>query len=247
MKPTDGDPARWAPLGSALLDYHRGLEDGYFIVHSDLWDDEPTPVEEFYRPDHLPIPDLELRALSLCRGRVLDLGSGAGRHALELQARGLDVTALDVCPEAVIIMRERGVRDARCGNLDRVEGERFDTVLLLMHGIGLVGTLSGLETFLGRAREIINHEGQIVCDSADLTVILPSLAGPDEARATAPPPYPGEVEFRLTYRDIEGQPYPWLFVDPRTLERMARDAGFAFSIGARGAQGAFVAVLHRQK
>jgi SAM-dependent methyltransferase len=245
VKPGERERARWAPLGRALVDYHRGTRRGHFIVHSDLWDDEPTPVEEFYRPDDLPIPELELRALTLCRGRVLDLGAGAGRHTLELQARGLDVTAIDICPEAVGVMRDRGVLDARCGDLDTVEGERFDTILLLMHGIGLVGTLGGLAIFLERAKRFIADEGQIVCDSADLTIIVPSLFDSEDSPDLGTGRYPGEVEFRLTYGRLEGQPYPWLFVDPRTLERYAKAAGFDFTIGARGAQGAFVAILSR--
>jgi SAM-dependent methyltransferase len=243
VKPGARDTARWAPLGRALVDYHRGAVRSHFVVHSDLWDDEPTPVEEFYRPDHVPLPELELRALTLCRGRVLDVGAGAGRHALELQSRGLDVTAIDICPDAVDVMLDRGVRDARCGDLDTVEGERFDTILLLMHGIGLVGTLPGLATFLERVRGLVADEGQIVCDSADLTVIVPSLFDSGDAPDQGPAPYPGEVEFRLTYGSLEGQPYPWLFVDPRTLERFAKASGFDFAIGARGRQGAFVAIL----
>ncbi len=243
MSPTDSDTARWGPLGRALLDYHRGLENNHLIVHSDLWDDEPTPVKEYYRPNYLPIPDLELRALSQCRGRVLDLGAGAGRHALELQARGLDVTALDVSHDAVAVMRDRGVRDARCGDLGALDGATYDTILLLMHGIGLVGTLIGLAAFLKRAREIINSNGRIVCDSADLTVILPSLTDSMRQGRSQAESYPGEVEFRLTYGTIEGQPYPWLFVDPVTLERYAMASGFRFSAACRGARGAFVAVL----
>jgi SAM-dependent methyltransferase len=247
LKPAAPHTARWAPLGRALVDYHRGARRSHFIVHSDLWDDEPTPVEDYYRPGHLPIPELELRALTLCRGRVLDLGAGAGRHALELQARGLDVTAIDVCPDAVAIMRERGVRDARCGDLATVGGERFDTILLLMHGIGLVGTLAGLAAFLEQAKEIIADDGQIVCDSADLTIIVPSFFDPGGLPDHGTERYPGEVEFRLTYGQLEGQPYPWLFVDPRTLERFAKAARFDFTIGARGRQGAFVGILSRGK
>jgi SAM-dependent methyltransferase len=245
VNPGERANARWAPLGRALIDYHRGARRSHFVVHSDLWDDEPTPVEDYYRPGHLPIPELELRALTLCRGRVLDLGAGAGRHALELQARGLDVTAIDVCPDAVAVMRDRGVRDARCGDLDTIEGERFDTILLLMHGIGLVGTLSGLAAFLEQAQEIIADDGQIVCDSADLTIIVPSLYESGGSPIPGTERYPGEVEFRLTYGQLEGQPYPWLFVDPRTLGRFAKAAGFDFTIGARGSQGAFVAILSR--
>jgi len=243
----DGHSARWAPLGRALLDYHRGAIHSTFIVHSDLWDDEPTAVEEYYRPDHIPIPELELEALSLCRGRVLDLGAGAGRHALELQTSGHDVTAVDISRDAVAVMRERGVRDARCGDLDAVRGELFDTILLLMHGIGLVGTLPGLTEFLVRAHDFLDADGRIVCDSADLTVILPSLLDTGEQTDAGSARYPGEVEFRLTYGTLDGQPYPWLFVDARTLERFARASGFEFAIGGRGGRGAYVAVLSRGK
>lgn len=237
--------SRWAPLGRALVDYHRGFEKRHFIVHSDLWDDEPTPVEEYFRPDHVPIPELELRALSMCRGRVLDLGAGAGRHALELQARGFEVTALDISHDAVAVMRHRGVRDARRGDLAELKGERFDTILLLMHGIGIVGTLEGLSTFLAEARNVLNGAGRIVCDSADLTVILPSLTESARQADTGSARYPGEVEFRLTYGTLEGQPYPWLFVDPQTLGRFARAAGYRCSIVCRGARGAFAGVLER--
>lgn len=247
MSPTESVSARWDPLGRALIDYHRGAKHTIFIVHSDLWDDEPTPVEDYYRPDHIPIPDLELEALSQCRGRVLDLGAGAGRHALELQVRGHEVTAVDVSRDAVTVMRERGVRDARCGDLDAVRGELFDTILLLMHGIGLVGTLPGLANFLERARDFLKADGRIVCDSADLTAILPSLPDDNEQPDVGPAGYPGEVVFRLTYGELDGRPYPWLFVDPRTLERFATSSGFEFAMGARGRQGAFVAVLSHGK
>jgi SAM-dependent methyltransferase len=241
------DTARWAPLGRALQDYHKGVGHDHFVVHSDLWDDEPTPVEEYYRPDHMRIPDLELRALTSCRGRVLDLGAGAGRHSLELQAMGLEVTALDVSHEAVGVMRERGVLDARRGDLTVLEGEQFDTILLLMHGIGLVGSLEGLADFLEKARFFLEDGGRIVCDSADLAIVLPSLAVPVGQTDPHPGRYPGEVEFRLTYGALEGQPYPWLFVDPRTLERYARTAGFGFSVVCRGARGAFAAILEIEK
>ena len=146
---------RWGPLGRALLDFHHGATSARITVHTDLWVDEPTPVEEFYRPNDQPLPELERTALGLCRGRTLDLGAGAGRHALDLHRRGFEVTAIDVAPEAVEVMRERGVTDARCGDFTAVTGERFDTILLLMHGIGLVGTLEGLTRFLNEAKNLL--------------------------------------------------------------------------------------------
>ena len=236
-----GHSARWGPLGQALLDFHRGATEAGISVHTDLWHTETTPVGEFYRPDDQALPELELVALDLCRGRVLDLGAGAGRHALELQRRGHAVTALDVAAAAVEVMRERGVSDARCGGLESVAGERFDTILLLMHGIGLVGTLSGLDDVLERSRLHLQANGQLVFDSADLGLVMPEQF--DEALAAwrAGGDYPGEVEYRLSYRDLEGDPYPWLFVDPITLAERSDAAGLRVEVVTRGSRGAYLA------
>ena len=237
---------RWAPLGKALLAYHHGEKTAEFTVHSDLWADEITAVEEFYRPEHSDLPELEVRALNLCEGRVLDVGAGAGRHALELQRRGLPVTTLDVLPDAVQVMKERGIRDARCGDLSAVEDEKFDTLLLLMHGIGVVGSLHGLAGFLEEAVDLLNQGGQIICDSADLATVMPALLDETPGAANGEVPYYGEVEFRLSFGGSEGEPYPWLFVDFPTLARFGRKAGFDCTNVARGARAAYLAHLVRR-
>jgi SAM-dependent methyltransferase len=238
--------ACWGPLGRALLDFHHGATAARITVHTDLWQDEVTPVDEFYRPDDKPLAELEKTALELCRGRTLDLGAGAGRHALELQQRGFQVTAVDVSPEAVEVMRERGVADPQCGGLERVAGIRFDTVVLLMHGIGLVGTLQGLAHFLDDARHLLEEDGQMIFDSADLGLVIPEQFddGLDEWRVGGI--YPGEVEYRLSYEDLEGDPYPWLFVDPITLASYAETAGFQAEVVLRGERGSYLARLSRR-
>jgi SAM-dependent methyltransferase len=238
--------ARWRPLGRALLDYHRGATTARITVQTDLWDDEATPVEDFYRPDEQPLPRLEKIALDLCRGRTLDLGAGAGRHALELQRRGLEVTAVDVLPEAVEVMRERGVADARRGGLAELAGERFDTIILLMHGIGLVGTLGELARFLGQIPGHLTKNGQIIFDSADLGLVIPEQfdEGLDQWRAGGI--YPGEVEYRLSYEGFEGAPYPWLFIDPVTLADRAEAADLRLEMVARAERGSYLARLRRR-
>jgi SAM-dependent methyltransferase len=235
--------AHWGPLGRALLDYHRGATSARITVHTDLWQTEVNLIEEYYRPDDQPLPGLEITALGLCSGQTLDFGAGAGRHALELQRCGLQVTAVDVSPEAVEVMRSRGVVDARCGGLEAVAGDRFDTIILLMHGIGLVGTLEGLSAFLSNAHMHLRESGQIIFDSADLRIVMPAQFhdGLEEWRNGGP--YPGEVEYRLSYGEFEGEPYPWLFVDPVTLAEKARIAGLELEIVARGARGSYLVKL----
>lgn len=232
--------SRWGPLGRALLDYHLGDREAALVVRSNLWEDETTPAEEFYRPDGARLPEIERRALQLCRGRILDLGAGAGRHALELQRLGFEVTAIDILPQAVRIMRDRGVRDARLGDLDAVSGEHFDTILLLMHGLGLVGTISGLLVFLERIRRVLADGGRILCDSADLGAVMPARAAEHRLNGHG---YFGEVTFELHYGDLVGAPYPWLFADHRTLARSADAADFSCAAVARSDRGAYLARL----
>ena len=227
----------WSPLATALADYQNGAESATILVSSNLWEDEAMPVREYYRPDGDPLPALEEHAMDHCRGRVLDLGAGAGRHAVELERRGLDVTALDLCPQAVEVMVHRGVRGASCGDLwTLTPSARFDTIVMLMHGIGVVGDLAGLGRFLERLPELMAPTGQLLCDSADVRG-LPGLDDVDD------PGYLGEVTFQLRYRQLSGNPYPWLFIDPDSLTVMASAAGLSTDILVAESTGGYLARL----
>ncbi|MCX5735704.1 MAG: methyltransferase domain-containing protein [candidate division NC10 bacterium] len=205
----------WAPHGAALRAFLAGREDAEIVVRGEDGEEERTPARVFFRgPEEFS--SLEEAALDLCRGRVLDVGAGAGCHSLVLQERGLAVVAIDVAPEAVEVMRSRGVRDVRCGDVFAWAGERFDTLLILMNGIGLVGSLDGLDRFLRDTRRLLNAGGQILVDSYD-------PGEPDPAR---PDRYVGEMRFQLEYAGRRGAFYDFLFLDCGTLGRHAERAGW---------------------
>ncbi len=208
-------PPSWAPHGAALRDFLAGDLDAEVIVRAEDGEEDRTPARVFFRgPEEFSA--LDEAALDLCRGRVLDVGAGAGCHSLVLQARGLAVRALDVSPEAVEVMRRRGVRDVRCGDVFSFSGERFDTLLILMNGIGLVGTLDGLDRFLRDVPRLLAEGGQILLDSFD-----PGPADPER-----PQEYPGEMRFQLEYRGLRGAFYDFVFLDLETLRRHAECAGW---------------------
>ena len=140
----------WNGQGLAIRDYFNGDKEAGIIIHSSDGDTEEVEVSIFFR-EFPYIPLIEKAALDLCYGDVIDVGAGAGCHSLELQNRGMNVAAIDVLPDVVDIMKARGVRDARLGDFWELKDERFDTVLMLMNGIGIVGDLEGLKVFLGRA------------------------------------------------------------------------------------------------
>ena len=155
------------PHGLALMAYHRGDRDATLLIRRDDGQETPMPVGFFFRrsPD---IPEIEKMALDLCSGHVLDIGAGTGVHSLELQARGLELTAVDICPEAVKIMIECGVIDARLVDIFDFPGGSFNTLLILGHGIGVSGDLAGLDRFLIHSHTLIKSEGCLLLDSMDV-------------------------------------------------------------------------------
>ncbi|NJM34729.1 MAG: class I SAM-dependent methyltransferase [Rhodomicrobium sp.] len=156
----------YSPHGAALADYFGGNTSATLICIQDGERDD-VPASFWFREVSDPI---ELMALDLCRGRVLDLGAGTGLHALELQRRGIDVTAIDIAPECVEIMRRRGVEHAVCADLYGYDGGPFDTIACLCNGLDKVGRLSDLPAFLARMKSLLAPGGHLLADSFDLRV-----------------------------------------------------------------------------
>ena len=204
--------------------FHQGDHDAVIVVYDDFERDE-VPVSYFFRqPDQFP--PYEQMALELCRGRVLDVGAGSGCDTLALQERGFQVTAIEVLPALVSILRDRGVHDARLATWMELEAEPFDTVLLLMNGIGLAETLPGLRRFFRKLRRLVRLDGQVLADSTDVRVRMDP--GADSRRADGR--YVGELHFQLEFEGRKGEPFPQLYVDSVTLERYARREGWTCEI-----------------
>lgn len=220
----------WDLLGRALKDFHFDSDSGIKLkVHSDCSGLETLPAEIFFR-HYYSLPELERYALDLCRGRTLDVGAGAGCHSLILQERGLEVTAVDVSKDAVQVMAERGLRRALAVDINKWEPEEnFDTVLMLMNGIGLAENLDGLSLFLKKAQGLLAPDGQLLLDSTDFTrfpQFMKTWAKGQFERGR----YFGEVEYRLEYQGQLSEAYKWLFVDQKTLEEFALETGWLFQV-----------------
>ena len=156
-----------APYCQALYDFYNGDTAAKIIIHREDGLKEDHPISNYFlQPSNLS--ELDRTAIGLCRGSVLDVGAGAGRHSLALQTLGFKVCAIDISPEAVDIMIKRGVKDARCADIFNFNEKPFDTLLMLMHGVGIAENLSGLDRLLKHARRLVKPEGRIFMDSFDL-------------------------------------------------------------------------------
>ncbi|HYW96619.1 MAG TPA: class I SAM-dependent methyltransferase [Bacteroidales bacterium] len=230
-------------LGLALIDYQDTQRNKEIVVRSPDFEEDIIPVPWYFRRED-QLPALESKALDLCRGRILDAGAGAGSHALILQDKGLDVTALDVSEGACKVMRERGLNTVVHQDLFTLTGMRFDTVLMIMNGIGLVGTVAGLKSFLGRLPLLLNPGGQVIFDSTNLIYLLQQEDG--SILMNLNEVYFGEIEYQLEYEGFISEPFGWLYIDFDTLEWLAEEAGLTAELVAEGENMNYLATITYQ-
>jgi SAM-dependent methyltransferase len=219
-----------------LAAFHDRGEDLAVTVRNDFGPTEEIHPSFFFRREDA-FEEWEAIALRQCGSRVLDIGAGVGAHALVLQARGHEVTALDPIPEAVRIMRERGVEDARRGTLFELPPANvYDTGILLMNGSMIAETLSGLDRLLAAAATVLEPRGALILDSTDLRDVM--HADDDDG-------YIGELHYQLSVGEHVGEVFPQLFVDPDMLDARARRSGWSMEVLWSGPDGRYLARLQR--
>lgn len=206
-------------FGKALLDYQAGNYTEDIKTYSSLAEEDVMPLPYLFRAFE-EMPFLEQQALSLCKGTILDIRSGAGSHGLYLQNKGLQITCLDHSAGAITVCRARGVKETHLGDIFDVEGESFDTLLLLMNGIGIAGQLKNLDVFLNKLKSLLRPGGQILLDSSDIVYMYET----DEDGGFWIPDnldYYGEVQFQMEYKKEKSNYFNWLYLDYNTLQRAA--------------------------
>lgn len=225
-------------LGKAIHDYYHLLKMGKLWIHNKYGPKEEMPVDVYFRREE-DMPEMELLALQQCRGKVLDVGAGAGSHALWLQQHDVNVTALDISPAAGTVMEARGVKEVLVRDFFALTTGTYDTLLLLMNGIGIAGTIDGLHKFLQHARKLLQPGGQILFDSSDIAYLY-------EGRTLPEKPYYGEIAYRYEYKGQKTDWFSWLYVDKRRLETIAAKEGWSMELLQEDEYGQYLVRLTAQ-
>lgn len=223
------------PLGTMMLDYLNGSKDVFVEVDSttlDMW----TMMGETMFRSYSEMAEMERIALQLCKGKILDAGAGAGSHSLYLQDNDLEVDALDISPGCIEVMAKRQVKSIIHQNLFSLTVKKYTTVLMLMNGLGICGTLDGCNLFLQFIKTILEEGGQVIADSTDLGLLCDD-AGKYGSTADR---YFGETEFVMKYRSITSDPFNWLYLDYRTLETLVDFNGLQCEQIIKDASGKFL-------
>lgn len=229
------------PIGKAIHAYYFSNDTAVLKVNSNYTEDEELDPAWFFR-NREQMPELEQQALKLCKGKILDVGAGAGAHTLSLQADGFEVVALDQSPAAAEVMQHRGVKNLVVGNIFDYQGDTYDTILLLMNGAGIAGTLNGLDHLLAHLQGLLSSKGSILIDSTDISYLFEEEDGSAWIDLTREN-YFGEMEYEVTHHSGESAQFKWLYVDFQTLAKIASSRGFACRVVAEGSNDNYLAIL----
>ncbi len=208
-------------FGKALLDYQSGNYSEDLITSTNISGDDELPLPYLFR-DYAEMPKLEQKALQLAKGKVLDVGCGAGNHTLWLQDKGFKVKAIDNSKGAIEVSKKRGVLNAELKPLLK-ETETFDTILLLMNGTGIFQELSQVSKYLKHLKSLLNPNGQILIDSSDISYMYEDEDGGTWLDLNSR--YLGELDYYLSYKGEQETPMKWLYLDFKTLKTACLTVG----------------------
>ncbi len=230
--------------GRLLLDHLEGRPAAEIVERDDGFIAANRGPLNYFEP-YRRRPSHQRRALRLARGRILDVGCGAGRVALHLQERGLDVVAVDISPLSVEVARRRGVRDARVVRLEDVDerlGDPFDTVVMYGGNFGLFGSRRGAGRLLRRLHSVTSARARILAETRD------PYATDDEAHLAyhARDRMSGQVRIRVRHRSLATPWFDYLFVSRDEMRSLVDGTGWRVRrfVDPHGAL--YVAVLEKR-
>lgn len=232
-------------FGKALMDYYYGKKEPLRIIRDDGHEDEDCM--DLYFAEYKDWPAIEKDIITQARGKVLDIGCGAGRHTVYLQGRGLDCMAIDMSNTVLRLAKMRGVKKTRLANASKLPFTRptFDTVLLFCNNFGVCGNKKATKKMLEDLRKITTTDGTILTTCRDplktdkevhLKYHRKNL---DKGRPA------GQVRIRFEYKGEEGKWFELWMATPEEMKEVVRECGWYVSRTVDGKHGMYAAVIKK--
>lgn len=228
-------------FGKAILDFQTNNSPKDIITETNISEADKMSVAYLFR-DYNEMPKLEQKALQLAKGKILDVGCGAGSHSLYLQEKGFEVTSIDISENAIKACQLRSLKNAKTQNIlqldsDLHQNDKFDTILLLMNGTGIFQTISESSKYFQKLKNLLNPNGQILIDSSDIIYMFDEDEVPIDN-------YYGELTFTISYKNETENPFPWLYLDYTLLEKLAAENGLQCELIENGEHYDYLARLY---
>ena len=233
-------------FGRELSDGLHGRADSEIVERDDGYIDSSWALKTYFS-SYKDWPPHQKKAMKLVRGRVLDIGCGAGRHAIYLQRKGFRVTGVDQSAFVIKVAKRRGLKDGRriaIAELDRKAGG-FDTIIMMGNNFGLFGNCRRAKSLLRRFLSFTSDKARIVAECVDPYATDFPLHLAYHRRNRRRGRMGGQLRIRIRYQDRATPWFDYLFVSRDELREILRGTGWEIRrvIGSRRA--AYVAVIEK--
>ncbi len=156
--------------GHLLSDYHKGQENVLEIIEREdgLITASPSHPQAYFH-EYSAWPEHQKQGIKYAAGRILDVGSGAGCHALYLQKQGHDVLGTDNSPLAIQLCQHRGLKNAQVMSITQLSPKlgTFDTFLMLGNNFGLVSNFKRARWLLKRFATMTTQTAKIIAEATN--------------------------------------------------------------------------------
>ncbi len=235
-------------FGHEMFDYLNGEACAEIIERDDGYMDYSGGPQGYFR-DYKDWPGFERQAMKYAKGRVLDIGCGAGRHSLYLQKRGLDVTGIDNSPLVIEVCKRRGLKKVRLMGVTQASSRlgTFDTILMLGNNLGLLGNPKRAKWLLRRFHAMTSEHARIIGQTMD-----PYKTKNPDHRAyhrlnRSRGRMPGHVKIRVRYRRHIGDWFEYLFVSKGELKGILTNTGWKASKFLDSKEGHYIAIIEKEE
>jgi len=235
--------------GHLMYDYFRGRHGAEIVEREDGLFDVSNSLPGYYMSDYSTWKVSEKLGLRYVRGRVIDVGCGAGRISLFLQQKGLDVLAVDVSPLAVRVCKLRGVRKVMvisATGITSVLGV-FDTIVMFGNNFGLFGNPQRAKWLLKRFHNMTSEKARIIVESFDPYKTTDPVHRQYHAINRRKGRLGGQLKIRVRYRKYVTPWFQYLIVSKSEMRKILKGTGWTLRRTFETKSGSYVAIIEKTK
>ncbi len=234
--------------GRQMYDYLKGRRGAPEIVERDDGFISVSAGAKFYFAEYKDWDGRERKAMRHVRGRVLDVGCGAGRVSLYLKNKGFYALGVDVSPLAIHVSKTRGLKNARVMPITKISSKlgKFGTIIMFGNNFGLFGNPHRAKWLLKRFHRLTTDNARIIVESLDPY----KTNDPDHLEYhrfnKRRGRMPGQVRIRVRYRKYVTPWFDYLLVSKQEMRNILNGTGWGIERTLTSSKSpAYVAIIEK--